>query len=73
MTCKKSLTFCILKRMIIRHTTDCENALSCKYGSPGRSAMVREFFEYMASHQGVWFTTGSELVEFCKNNRQKEG
>lgn len=35
--------------------------------------MVREFFEYMASHQGVWFPTGSELVEFCKNNRQKEG
>lgn len=42
-------------------------------GSPGRSAMVREFFEYMTSHQGVWFATGSELVEFCKNNRQKEG
>ena len=42
-------------------------------GSPGRSAMVREFFEYMTSHEGVWFATGSELVEFCKNNRQKEG
>lgn len=42
-------------------------------GSPGRSAMVREFFEYMTSHQGVWFATGSELVEFCKNTRQKEG
>lgn len=35
--------------------------------------MVREFFEYMTSHQGVWFATGSELVEDSKNNRQKEG
>lgn len=35
--------------------------------------MVREFFEYMTFHQGVWFATGSELVAFCKNNRQKEG
>ena len=35
--------------------------------------MVREFFEYMTAHQGVWFATGSELVEGSKNNRQKEG
>ena len=35
--------------------------------------MVREFFEYMTSHQGDWLATGSELVEGSKNNRQKEG
>ena len=38
-------------------------------GSPGRSEMVREFFEYMTSHEGVWFATGSELVDFCRKNR----
>lgn len=42
-------------------------------GSPGRSALVKEFFEYMTSHEGVWFTTGSELLEFCSENRTEEG
>ncbi len=35
-------------------------------GSPGRSAMVKEFFQYMTDHEGVWFATGSQLYEFMK-------
>lgn len=43
-------------------------------GSPGRTAMVKEFFQYMTEHEGVWFATGSELYEFCKKNEdEKEG
>lgn len=42
-------------------------------GSPGRSALVKEFFEYMTAHEGVWFTTGSELLKFCSENRTEEG
>lgn len=37
-------------------------------GSPGRFAMLREFLEYMCAHEGVWFATGSELVDFCKQD-----
>ena len=37
-------------------------------GSPGRSEMVREFFEFMTVHEGVWFVTGSELYEYCSIN-----
>lgn len=43
-------------------------------GSPGRTAMVKEFFQYMTEHDGVWFATGSELYDFCKKNEdEKEG
>ena len=34
-------------------------------GSPGRSEMVKDFFEFMTAHEGVWFATGSELYEYC--------
>ena len=37
-------------------------------GSPGRFAMLREFLEFMCAHEGVWFVTGSELVDFCKQD-----
>ena len=37
-------------------------------GSPGRFAMLREFLEYMCAHEGVWFATGSELADFCKQD-----
>ena len=36
----------------------------------GRNAMVREFFQYMTAHEGVWFATGSQLYDFCKNNKE---
>lgn len=39
-------------------------------GSPGRSALVREFFEYMTSHEGVWFVTGSELYDYCTRTKE---
>ena len=39
-------------------------------GSPGRNSMVREFFQYMTAHEGVWFATGSQIYDFCKNNRE---
>lgn len=32
------------------------------------SAMLREFLEFMCAHEGVWFVTGSELVDFCKQD-----
>ncbi len=41
-------------------------------GSPGRSALVKEFFDYMTAHEDVWFVTGSELYDFCqKENRRR--
>lgn len=40
-------------------------------GSPGRSALIKEFFEYITTHEGVWFATGSELYEYCLNNDQE--
>ena len=38
-------------------------------GSPGRTALVREFLEFMTGHEGVWFATGSEIYDFCLNNK----
>lgn len=38
-------------------------------GSPGRSEMVKDFFEFMTAHEGVWFATGSELYEYCSGIR----
>lgn len=40
-------------------------------GSPGRMALVKEFFEFMTEHEGVWFATGSELYEYCRNNERQ--
>lgn len=37
-------------------------------GSPGRFAMLKEFLQYICEHEGVWFATGSELVEYCAKN-----
>lgn len=37
-------------------------------GSPGRINLVKEFIEYMSEHEGVWFTTGSELYEYSLQN-----
>ncbi len=39
-------------------------------GSPGKSAMVKEFFEFMTAHEGVWFATGGELYEYCLKERR---
>ena len=36
----------------------------------GRNAMVRAFFQYMTAHVGVWFAAGSQLYDFCKNNKE---
>ena len=38
-------------------------------GSPGRMALLREFLEYMTSYEGVWFATGSELYDYCMQNK----
>ena len=38
-------------------------------GSPGRSEMVKDFFEFMTAHEGVWFATGSDLYEYCSGIR----
>lgn len=43
-------------------------------GSPGRTALVKEFLEYIMSHDGVWFVTGSELYKYCSGiQEEKEG
>ncbi len=42
-------------------------------GSPGRSAMVKEFFSFMTEHEGVWFATGSQIYEFCLKNKKNGG
>lgn len=34
-------------------------------GSPGRLEMLKEFLRYVRGHEGVWFVTGSELVDYC--------
>lgn len=34
-------------------------------GSPGRITMLREFFDFMAEHEGVWYATGEELYKHC--------
>ncbi|MEZ3436542.1 MAG: polysaccharide deacetylase [Lachnospiraceae bacterium] len=41
-------------------------------GSPGRTALLREFLEYMTAHEGVWFAAGSELYDYCLENRGEE-
>lgn len=38
-------------------------------GSPGRFAMLKEFLQYVCAHEGVWFATGSELVEYCSQDK----
>ncbi|WP_459129629.1 polysaccharide deacetylase family protein [Guggenheimella bovis] len=38
-------------------------------GSPGRSALIKEFLQYMVEHEGVWFATGSELYSYCLENK----
>ena len=38
-------------------------------GSPGRYAMLKEFLQYVAAHDGVWFATGSELVDYCLQDK----
>ena len=30
--------------------------------------MLKEFLQYMCEHEGVWFATGSELIEYCKQD-----
>lgn len=39
-------------------------------GSPGRSALLKEFLEFMTAHEGVWFATGSELYDFCESVKE---
>ncbi len=37
-------------------------------GTPGRIKYLREALEYIGAHQGVWFATGSEIVDwYCGN------
>ena len=38
-------------------------------GSPGRFAMLKEFLQFVTAHEGVWFATGSELVEYCSEDK----
>lgn len=38
-------------------------------GSPGRMGLLREFLEFAAAHEGVWFATGSELYDYCRKNK----
>lgn len=38
-------------------------------GSPGRFAMLKEFLQYVCGHEGVWFATGSELVDYCMQDQ----
>lgn len=38
-------------------------------GSPGRTALLKEFLEYMTAYEGVWFATGSELYDYCLQNK----
>lgn len=38
-------------------------------GSPGRTALVREFLEFMAGYEGVWAATGSEIYDYCLQNK----
>ena len=38
-------------------------------GSPGRTALVKEFLQFMTEHEGVWFATGSEIYDYCLNNK----
>lgn len=43
-------------------------------GSPGRSALLKEFLEFVAAHEGVWFATGSEIYDYClKNQNETKG
>lgn len=36
----------------------------------GRNAMVQAVFQYMTAREGVWFAAGSQLYDFCKNNKE---
>ncbi len=38
-------------------------------GSPGRTALVREFLAFMTAHEGVWSATGSEIYDYCLKNK----
>ena len=38
-------------------------------GSPGRTALLKEFLQFMTGHEGVWFATGRELYDYCIKNR----
>ena len=40
-------------------------------GSPGRTALLKEFLQFMAGHEGVWFATGRELYDYCIENKNK--
>ncbi len=39
-------------------------------GSPGRTALIKEFLQFMTEHEGVWFATGSEIYDFCLKNKE---
>lgn len=40
-------------------------------GSPGRTALLKEFLQFMTGHEGVWFATGRELYDYCIENKNK--
>lgn len=40
-------------------------------GAPGRISLLEDLLDYMESLGGVWFATGSEMAEYCRNIERK--
>ncbi|WP_105204659.1 polysaccharide deacetylase [Neobittarella massiliensis] len=40
-------------------------------GNPGRSAILEEFLTFVKDKPGVWFATGSEMYDYCRQNESE--
>lgn len=41
-------------------------------GAPGRIGLLEELLDYIETFDGVWWTTGEEMYEYCLKNQQEK-
>ena len=39
-------------------------------GAPGRIGLLEELLDYIETFDGVWWTTGEEMYEYCLKSSQ---
>lgn len=41
-------------------------------GAPGRIGLLEELLDYIETFDGVWWTTGEEMYDYCLKNQQEK-
>ena len=65
----------VMQNMLLKH--DQLDVVFCvgdpaAIGAPGRIGLLEELLDYIETFDGVWWTTGEEMYDYCLKNQQEK-